>query len=49
MITFGRLPMRRPFSMQADNTSLTEWTRAPNDDQWFLARYNDAAHLHDLS
>jgi len=48
MITFGRMPMRRPFNMQAENTSLTEWTRAPDATEWFLARYNDAAHLHNL-
>jgi probable phosphoglycerate mutase len=45
LITFGRLPLRRQFHMQAENTSLTEWVRPPDADEWSLVRYNDAAHL----
>jgi broad specificity phosphatase PhoE len=48
LITFGRLPLRRQFSMQAINTSLTEWVLPAEADQWSLVRYNDAAHLADL-
>jgi len=39
----GNLPMWRPFEMQAENTSLTEWVR--DGGRWKLARYNDHAHL----
>jgi probable phosphoglycerate mutase len=39
----GNLPMWRPFELQAENTSLTEWARS--DGRWMLVRYNDAAHL----
>ena len=39
----GNLPMWRPFELQAENTSLTEWTR--HEGRWMLVRYNDAAHL----
>jgi probable phosphoglycerate mutase len=47
-MTFGRLPMRH-ISMQADNTSITEWRLPEDSDNWWLVRYNDAAHLADLS
>jgi 2,3-bisphosphoglycerate-dependent phosphoglycerate mutase len=41
----GNVPMWRPFELQAENTSLTEWTREPGRERWMLVRYNDAAHL----
>lgn len=47
-ITFARLPIRRPFHMQAINTSLTEWVLPEGSPEWSLVRYNDAAHLNDL-
>lgn len=46
-IAFGRLPMRHIW-MQAENTSITEWSLPPDTDNWWLHRYNDAAHLYDL-
>jgi probable phosphoglycerate mutase len=46
-VTFGRLPMRHIY-MQAENTSITEWRLPADADQWWLIRYNDAAHLADL-
>ena len=45
--TFGRTGMRQ-LSMQAENTSMTEWQRTSPTDPWVLVRYNDAAHLADL-
>lgn len=41
-LTLLGLPFRW-FSETVVNTSLTEWVH--RDDQWFLARFNDAAHL----
>lgn len=35
------------FELQTRNTSITEFRLAPSG-AWRLARYNDAAHLHDL-
>lgn len=35
------------FELQARNTSITEFRLSPSG-VWRLARYNDAAHLHDL-
>jgi probable phosphoglycerate mutase len=46
-VTFGRLPMRHIW-MQAENTSLTEWRLPADSPNWWLDRYNDAAHLADL-
>jgi probable phosphoglycerate mutase len=34
----------RPFRLEPENTSLTEWHRH-DDSRWVLDRYNDAAHL----
>jgi probable phosphoglycerate mutase len=45
---FAELPIRQPFRLLIDNTSLTEWQRRPDPvgvDRWHLARFNDAAHL----
>jgi probable phosphoglycerate mutase len=42
--TFARLPMRHIW-MQAENTSLTEWRLPEGNSDWWLVRYNDAAHL----
>ena len=47
---FGNLPAaRRGFTLQAENTSLTEWERDGDASQWRFVRYNDAAHLLDVS
>jgi probable phosphoglycerate mutase len=41
----------RPFRLEPENTSITEWSREDNEDnadnkkRWTLERYNDAAHL----
>jgi 2,3-bisphosphoglycerate-dependent phosphoglycerate mutase len=43
----GGLPLRLPFDLFVENTSLTEWVAA-GDGRWRLDRYNDAAHLADL-
>ena len=53
--TLGNLPLRRPFDVRIQNTSLTQWSYEPADaDQgnaghrlarWRLDRFNDAAHL----
>ena len=48
---FAELPLRQPFRIQIDNTSLTEWrleADARGVDRWVLARFNDAAHLADV-
>jgi broad specificity phosphatase PhoE len=45
---FAELPVRQPFRLHIDNTSLTEWRRVPDlagVDRWTLVRFNDAAHL----
>jgi broad specificity phosphatase PhoE len=34
----------RPFRLEPENTSLTEWHRH-HGGRWMLDRYNDAAHL----
>ena len=47
-ISFAHLPLRRQFYIQADNTSITEWRLPDGGDNWWLVRYNDAAHLLDL-
>ena len=43
------LHMDRPFRMETENTSLTEWHCAGEGSrfrgQWVLVRYNDCAHL----
>lgn len=42
---FGRMRMAE---LNPDNTSITEWSRQPDDmgGKWRLARYNDTAHLY---
>jgi len=53
----GNQPLRRPFDISVENTSITEWRwgdRAalpgvpPGEVRWKLVRFNDAAHLHRL-
>ena len=51
----GSLPLRRPFDVRIENTSLTEWSYEPSEGdmgnaghrlaRWRLDRFNDAAHL----
>ena len=53
--TLGNLPLRRPFDVRIENTSLTSWSYHPSDGdlgnaghrlaRWRLDRFNDAAHL----
>jgi broad specificity phosphatase PhoE len=52
---FGNQPLRRPFDVSLENTSITEWRwgdqatipgRPPGEVRWKLVRFNDAAHLH---
>ena len=53
--TLGGLPLRRPFDVRVENTSLTEWSYHPADGdlgnpghrlaRWQLDRFNDSAHL----
>jgi probable phosphoglycerate mutase len=53
--TLGNLPLRRPFDVRIENTSLTGWSYHPADGdlgnaghrlaRWRLDRFNDAAHL----
>ena len=48
---FAELPLRQPFRLHIDNTSLTEWQLQPDVrgvDRWTLRRFNDAAHLEEL-
>ena len=48
---FAELPLRQPFRLHIDNTSLTEWRFAPDVlgiDRWTLNRFNDAGHLADV-
>ena len=47
LLALGELPLRRPFDLQIDNTSITEWLGPPHgpDGRWRLVRFNDAAHL----
>jgi broad specificity phosphatase PhoE len=47
-VTFGRLGFRHIW-MQAENTSITEWSLPEASNDWWLIRYNDAAHLADLT
>lgn len=43
---FGHQPLRRPFDVAIENTSITEWALPPDGDgRWRLVRFNDAAHL----
>jgi probable phosphoglycerate mutase len=54
----GGLPLRRPFDVRIENTSLTEWSYQPVDGdlgnaghrlaRWRLDRFNDSAHLAEL-
>lgn len=46
LTVLGGLPLRLPFDVFVQNTSLTEWVRAEGG-RWHLERYNDAAHLAD--
>ena len=43
------LHVERPFRLETENTSLSEWLRpgdhARQPGRWVLVRYNDAAHL----
>ena len=51
----GGLPLRRPFDVRIENTSLTEWSYHPVEGdfgnaghrlaRWRLDRFNDSAHL----
>ena len=51
---FGNQPLRRPFDVSIENTSITEWARVedaggsppPAEVRWRLVRFNDSAHLH---
>jgi probable phosphoglycerate mutase len=47
-VAFGHLPMPQATDLvhNVHNTSITEWVGT--DGHWRLARFNDAAHLHDL-
>jgi probable phosphoglycerate mutase len=48
MTVFAELPLRQPFRLHIENTSLTEWQRTPDlrgVDRWTLHRFNDVAHL----
>ena len=52
LAVFAELPLRQPFRLHIANTSLTEWQLVPDlrgVDRWTLARFNDAAHLEDLT
>ena len=53
--TLGGLPLRRPFDVRIENTSLTQWSYHPTDGdlgnaghrlaRWRLDRFNDTSHL----
>ena len=53
--SLGGLPLRRPFDVRVENTSLTQWSYHPTDGdlgnaghrlaRWRLDRFNDSAHL----
>jgi probable phosphoglycerate mutase len=50
---FGNQPLRRPFDVSIENTSITEWRwgesspYGPSGElRWKLVRFNDSAHLH---
>ncbi len=50
--SLAELPLRQPFRLHIDNTSMTEWRRGPDArgiDRWTLVRFNDAAHLAELA
>ena len=49
-VTFGSVPLFRPFDLQVANTSLTEWTTEEDPTtwppgRWTLVHFNDTAHL----
>jgi broad specificity phosphatase PhoE len=49
---FAELPLRQPFRLHIENTSITEWQLLPDlkgVERWTLARFNDAAHLEGLA
>ena len=53
--TLGNLPLRRPFDVRIENTSITGWSYQPAEGdfgnaghrlaRWRLDRFNDTAHL----
>jgi probable phosphoglycerate mutase len=48
----AELPLRSPFRLHIDNTSMTEWQLRPDlrgVERWTLVRFNDAAHLADVN
>lgn len=52
LTVFAELPLRQPFRLHIDNTSITEWRLQPDlrgVERWTLARFNDAGHLADLA
>lgn len=52
LTVFAELPLRQPFRLHIDNTSLTEWRRQPDlrgVERWTLVRFNDAGHLAGLA
>jgi 2,3-bisphosphoglycerate-dependent phosphoglycerate mutase len=52
LTTFAELPLRQPFRLHIENTSLTEWQLRPDlkgVQRWTLMRFNDAAHLAGLA
>lgn len=51
LTVFAELPLRQPFRLHIENTSITEWQLLPDlrgVERWTLARFNDAAHLEGL-
>ncbi|MGH9154675.1 MAG: histidine phosphatase family protein [Acidimicrobiales bacterium] len=42
-VAFGNQPLVPAFGFHVHNASITEWTH--HDGRWWLARFNDAAHL----
>jgi probable phosphoglycerate mutase len=41
---------RKPFHLEPENTSITEWVREDDDrNYWVFERFNDAAHLERLA
>ena len=48
-IAFGRQPIRDVFAGNVINTSITEWLLPESATDWSLIRFNDAAHLADVS
>lgn len=48
LTVFAELPLRQPFRLHIENTSLTEWRLRPDlrgVERWTLMRFNDAAHV----